>query len=181
MASSELEESSPLRHSDTNITDRDTVTKIAEITLDHFNQYFDSEIGSLKRELKEDHEFNSEVDYQVSRIKRAAECDESSKVRDIFHDLKEKIHKRNKCIKIADKSPAGWDTVKEYLPDELASDSEDEKKIRSAILELCVPRSTRKKSVSNIRIWVILLGQHMKITHLLLLILLVIIFVTPGT
>lgn len=34
--------------------------------------------------------------------------------------------------KIADKSPAGWKTVREYESDDLASDSEDEKRIRSA-------------------------------------------------
>ncbi|VDI40303.1 Hypothetical predicted protein [Mytilus galloprovincialis] len=160
MASSKREESPPSRHSDINVTDRDTVTKIADITFNNFKQYFDSKIGSLKRELKEDatnkservvkqlksehsykfkfngnqvqHEFNSDIDYEVSRIKRAAEREDYSKVRDICSDIRDKFHKRNKCIKIADKSPAGWDTVKEYMSDDLASDSEDEKKIRSA-------------------------------------------------
>ena len=37
------------------------------------------------------------------------------------------LHKRMKLIRLADKSESGWDMVNEYLSDELASDSEDEK------------------------------------------------------
>jgi hypothetical protein len=35
----------------------------------------------------------------------------------------------NKLIRIADKSEGGWTTVDEYLSDEVASDSEDQKRI----------------------------------------------------
>ena len=35
-------------------------------------------------------------------------------------------------IRIADKSEGGWKTVDEYLSDEVAIDSEDEKRIRVA-------------------------------------------------
>ena len=39
------------------------------------------------------------------------------------------VQKRVKAIKLADKSEYGWATVNEYLSDELASDTDDEKRI----------------------------------------------------
>ena len=44
----------------------------------------------------------------------------------------EVISKRVKAIKLADNSEFGWATVDEYLSDELASDSDDEKRIYRA-------------------------------------------------
>ena len=42
--------------------------------------------------------------------------------------------KSRKVLKLADRSPAGWDTVQEYLTDDLASDTDtdDGKKMRQA-------------------------------------------------
>ena len=42
------------------------------------------------------------------------------------------IRKRQKLIRIADKSADGWRVVEEYVYDELASGSEDEKRLKRA-------------------------------------------------
>ncbi len=42
------------------------------------------------------------------------------------------IRKRQKLIRIADKSANGWKVVDEYVSDELVSGSEDEKRLKKA-------------------------------------------------
>lgn len=49
-------------------------------------------------------EFNSDIDHEFSKFKRVTESRDYDKIKKICYDLKIKIHKRNKCIKIANKA-----------------------------------------------------------------------------
>ena len=47
---------------------------------------------------------------------------------------------KKQTYKIGGKCPAGWNTVQEYLSDDLASDSEDDKKLKAAEVRVLRPR-----------------------------------------
>ena len=72
----------------------------------------------------------------------------------ILRDALEKIRKRNKILRIADRSSGGWDTVKEYLSDDLASDSADEKRIRSAE-NRATAKKEAAKTTSSSQLWLL--------------------------
>ena len=59
-------------------------------------------------------------------------CPDSAKALTSANQALEAIQKRQKLIKLADKSKAGWLAVEECESDELADNSDDEKRIKKA-------------------------------------------------
>ena len=76
-------------------------------------------------------ELNAQIDFVFDRI-RSANDSENKQVDYLVDEGKELIRKRQKLNRIADKSADGWKVVDEYVSDELASGSEDEKGLKKA-------------------------------------------------
>jgi hypothetical protein len=79
-------------------------------------------------------QFNNNVDIvnDLTKALTALELGIPEEVHNYVRLAISALLQRNKCIKMADKSPAGWALVDEYLGCDLASDEEDDRKIRRA-------------------------------------------------
>ena len=76
---------------------------------------------------------NAELENILEQIQTANQKGANDQsITDLAKEGKKIIHKRQKLIKIADKCTDGWKVVEEYESDELASDSQDEKKLEKA-------------------------------------------------
>ena len=117
-----------------------------------FKDYFDKKLGALKRDIqdesssntdsvakklkeeskitfrfegdKKQFQFNSDLAEKVKSASVALGKRKLDLAKTQLEELDSDIKKRNKLIRLADKSAAGWDLVNEYLSDELASGSE---------------------------------------------------------
>ena len=69
-----------------------------------------------------------------------------------LESVKTRITKRYKLIRFAVKSPAGWTAVEEYESDELAEDSEDEKRLRSVERRALAKIREKKRRNSSARL-----------------------------
>ena len=74
-------------------------------------------------------ELNAQIDCIFDRI-RAANDSKNKQVDDFTNEGKQLLRKRQKLIRIADKSADSWKVVDEYVSDELASGLEEEKRLR---------------------------------------------------
>ena len=78
---------------------------------------------------------------------RASRGWEIKKALDLNDEGRKLVQKRMKLIKIADRED--WRTVKEYMSDNLASDTDDEKALAKAIKTAAATRERRKKFGAN--------------------------------
>ena len=77
-------------------------------------------------------DFNKKIFNKQEQALTALKAKQYEKAKQELEEGTQLIVKRQKVIKLADKSEFGWETVNEYLADDLASDDEDAKRIKKA-------------------------------------------------
>ena len=122
-------------------------------TFDLFKTYLDHKLHDLKSDIISEQEnlslkvkeqvnlkfksegnkiqfrFNEEITADLAKLQK--HCT-SSVNNSLVTDICDKLKSRNKLIRIADTSAGGWATVREYEQNEIADNSDDEKRIRQA-------------------------------------------------
>ena len=79
-------------------------------------------------------ELNAQLDTIIENIETKSNCSEPNiaLIKKHTQDARQLIRKRQKLIKIGDKTKDCWQVVAEYKSDELVSGSEDEKRLKKA-------------------------------------------------
>ena len=104
----------------------------------------------FKRKANEDqYKFNLKLAETFDSAKSAAEKSNLEKVKSDLEEGEKLIVEWQKHILLADKSEYGWSTVEEYKQNDLADDSEDEKRIYSAERRARAVMSSRKRKKSS--------------------------------
>ncbi len=141
------------------------------VSVDAFSAVLDAKFDSLKRQLVEESsvqlnlavkkakttsktfkkkgcqrqfDHNEEVKEKLEETSNLIESGKIQKAKDILAEGIELIEKRQKIIKIAESH--GWDTVSCYISDELASDSDDDKRLSKAVREAGYKRREKERS-----------------------------------
>ena len=96
-------------------------------------QIKDSNSEKWKKEgNRKQFEFNTEVIDSLNKATEAIKTGNAVSCSAGLEQAMKKLTLRQKLIRLADSSDSSWETVKEYETNDLASDSEDEKRINRA-------------------------------------------------
>lgn len=130
--------------------------------LELMKEYFDRKFEALERKAKAENAANKIEPVLLKNKGNQSQINHELKVLKLLHGLKadikngeseealqkvktatKEVEKRVKLIKLADKSDCGWSMVAEYESDELASDSDDDRRIAKA--ESAAQQKKRKR------------------------------------
>ena len=122
--------------------DEDTSNGRLLETLHRLESRFDEALSKIKKKTdtyefrykgnKMQHRFNSNLLEMVEETLDLLAHGDLRKSEKKIKAVRNELEKRNKLLKIADRSAGGWGTVEEYLSDELADDSSDDRRITAA-------------------------------------------------
>jgi len=111
-----------------------------------------SEFEFSRKSNRKQFGFNREVLEQTELALQLIQKNKPAKATEVLESNAKLIKKRNKLIKIADRSDSGWATVLEYETDDIASDSEDDKRIKKAEsrAQSKISKNKAKKPTNNL-------------------------------
>ena len=106
------------------------------------NSFLKSQIKSMKNkqssyefktlENRLQHNFIQEIYELNNEAKMLCEAGSKRRLPAVLDKIEEQLVKRQKIVKYADRSVAGWDAINEYFPNDLADDSDDDSRLRRA-------------------------------------------------
>ena len=79
------------------------------------------------------YEFNLDLKLQLEGVAHLITQQRTTKATAEVAEATEKLEKRNKLIRIADRSSYGWKTIAEYQSNHLAENPDDEKRIKDSV------------------------------------------------
>ena len=88
--------------------------------------------GAQEEAAKAAKRVRHEKPYDYKKKAHEEQATFNAKVQDALKEATDHLAERQKLIKIADRSANGWGVVAEYTADELAADSDDEKRLEKA-------------------------------------------------
>ncbi len=127
------------------------LTRHAEDTKSELTKTFKTQQAVEFRRVgnKRQYDFNTDIVDRLDTLSAMVSARSgTAQTLDFLRDIRKVLTRRNKLIRLADKSDAGWGVVEEYEKDELASDSGDERKIRQAEFRASRKRALKRKRPS---------------------------------